>query len=172
MNWSTYYTIYCVLCLFHFPFLLELDISKFVFGTSSNLDRIQNNSCCFLLSELILTAFLRHWKVISIEFNMLIIKSNCVLYSGLVMKSNQVSKNIYPTPYCPITPTKKPTTIGLIRYKQSIHIKYVTSLVKRLMRSSQTFEVIQENLRLTSTPIIPLIYTRNLRFTQHSHLVQ
>ena len=34
---STYYTIYCVLCLCHFAFFLELDINKYVFGTSNDL---------------------------------------------------------------------------------------------------------------------------------------
>ena len=57
---STYYTIYCVLCLCHFAFFLELDINKYVFCTSSNFDYNQINSYCFLLSEVKFTAFLRH----------------------------------------------------------------------------------------------------------------
>ena len=47
---------------------------------------------------------------------------------------------------------QKPTTIGLIRYKQSTRTKYATSLVKRLMGSFGTPWVTQENLRLTSLP--------------------
>ena len=35
---SAYYTIYCVLCLCSFAFLLELDINKYVFGTSSTFE--------------------------------------------------------------------------------------------------------------------------------------
>ena len=84
---STYYIIYCVSCLCHFAFLLKLDINKYVFGTSSNFNYDQSNSCCFLLSEVKCPAFLRHQKVASLEFlNMLIIKINCSLYSGLVAK--------------------------------------------------------------------------------------
>ena len=47
---------------------------------------------------------------------------------------------------------QKPTTIGLIRYKHSTCAKYVTSLTKRLMRSSRTPGVTLENLGLTSLP--------------------
>ena len=47
---STYYIIYCVLCFWRFVFLLELDINIYVFGTSSNFDCNQSNSCYFLLS--------------------------------------------------------------------------------------------------------------------------
>ena len=57
---STYYTIYCVLCLYHFAFFLELDINKYVFGTSSNFDCSQSNGCCFLLSEVKFAPFLGH----------------------------------------------------------------------------------------------------------------
>ena len=57
---STYYIIYCLLCLCHFVFLLELDINKYVFGTSRAFDNDQSNTCCFLLSEEIFPAFLRH----------------------------------------------------------------------------------------------------------------
>ena len=81
--------LYYLLCLMLVPlcFPLELDIDKYVFGTSSNFDNDQSNSCCFLLSEVKFPAFLRHQKVASLEFlNMLIIKINCSLYSGLVMK--------------------------------------------------------------------------------------
>ena len=68
-------------------FLLKLDINKYVFGTSSNFNYDQSNSCCFLLSEVKCPASLRHQKVASLEFlNMLIIKINCSLYSGLVAK--------------------------------------------------------------------------------------
>ena len=56
----TYYTIYCILCFCHFAFFLELDINKYVFGTSGDYDYNQSNSCCFLLSAVKLTAFLRH----------------------------------------------------------------------------------------------------------------
>ena len=48
------------------------------------------------------------------------------------------------------TSNKKPTTIDLIRYKQSTRTKYATSLAKRLMGSSRIPGVTQENLRLTS----------------------
>ena len=67
---------------------------------------------------------------------MLIIKINCVLYGGLVTKSDQL-EHLY---YCLLSnyTSNKPTTIGLIRYKQSTHTKYVTSLSKRLMGSSWT----------------------------------
>ena len=47
---STYYTIYCVLCLCHFVFPFKLDINKYVFGTSNNFDYNQSNSCWSLLS--------------------------------------------------------------------------------------------------------------------------
>ena len=57
---STYYIIYCVLCLCYFAFPLELYINKYVFGTSSKFDYDQSNSCCFLLSEVTFPAFLRH----------------------------------------------------------------------------------------------------------------
>ena len=43
-----------------------------------------------------------------LEFlNMLIFKMNCVLYSSLVTKSNQISKNVDTTAHCPITPPTK-----------------------------------------------------------------
>ena len=83
-------------------------MNKYVFGTSSNFDYYQGNSCCFLLFEVKFTTFWRHWKVVSLDFfNMLIIKINCVLYSGLVTKQNQISQNIYTTAHCPITPPTK-----------------------------------------------------------------
>ena len=45
---------------------------------------------------------------------------------------------------------QKPTTIGLIRYKQSTRTKYATLLANRLVGSFRTPGVTQENLRLTS----------------------
>ena len=45
---------------------------------------------------------------------------------------------------------QKPTTIDLIRYKQSTRTKYATSLANRLVGSFRTPGVTQENLRLTS----------------------
>ena len=50
---------------------------------------------------------------------------------------------------------QKPTTIGLIRYKQSTRTKYATSLAKTLMGSSRIPRVTQGNLRLTSLPYFP-----------------
>ena len=128
-----YSTIYCVLCLCHFAFLLELDMNKYVLGTSSNYNH--SNSCCFLPSE---------------------VKS---------------IRTFIQLPTLQLHLQQKPTTIGLIRYKQFTRTKYATSLTKRLMGSSRTPGLTQENLRLTSLPI-PLIKNRNVRFTQRSHFVQ
>ena len=60
---------------------------------------------------------------------------NCVLYSSLVTKSNQVSKNIDTTAHYPVRPPTK-TSIGSIRYKDSTYTKHATSLAKGLMGSS------------------------------------
>ena len=49
--------IICVLCLCHIALPLELDINKYVFGTNSNFDYHQSNSCCFLLFEVKFLAF-------------------------------------------------------------------------------------------------------------------
>ena len=52
--------IICVLCLCHIAFPLELDINKYVFGTNSNFDYDQSNSCWFLLFEV---KFLAFWDI-------------------------------------------------------------------------------------------------------------
>ena len=66
-----------------FACFLELDITKYVFVTSSNFNYNQSNSCYFVK----FTAFLRHLRIVSLEFlNMLMTKINCVLYCGLVPK--------------------------------------------------------------------------------------
>ena len=64
----------------------------------------------------------------------------------------QIFSNPTPITKSRINLQQKPTTIGLIRYKHSTCAKYVTSLTKRLMRSSRTPGVTLENLGLTSLP--------------------
>ena len=87
-----YYLLYLKFVPFSLPFGTWY---KYAFGTSRNFDYNQSNSCCFLLSELKLNAFLRHFlrhflrpflRVVSLEFlNMLTIKINYILYSGLII---------------------------------------------------------------------------------------
>ena len=45
---------------------------------------------------------------------------NCVLYSGLVMKSNQISQNVDTTAYWPITPPTK-TNHHWLHQIQTLH---------------------------------------------------
>ena len=63
---------------------MELHVNKLLFGASSKVITVE-------LTEVKLTAFLRHQKVVSLDIlNMLIIEINCALYSnfGNEIKSN------------------------------------------------------------------------------------
>ena len=63
---------------------MELHVNKLLFGASSKVITVE-------LTEVKLTTFLRHQKVVSLDIlNMLIIEINCALYSnfGNEIKSN------------------------------------------------------------------------------------
>ena len=105
----TYTTIYCVLCLCHFVFLLELDINKYVFDTNSNFNYNQSNSCCLLFFFRKMYCFFETFLkgLLLRVLNMLIFEMNCVLCSSLVTKQNQISQNVDSTAQCAITPPTK-----------------------------------------------------------------
>ena len=78
----------------------------------------------------------------------LMFEINCVLYSGSTTKQIQISQNVDAATHCPITP---PTKINhQLAYSDTNNPSAINT--PRLMESSRTPGVTQENLRLTSRP--------------------